>query len=240
MLVKANDTDILVIPISVMPTFQVIGLQQPWIAFGQSRNMMWIAAHELHRSIVPKKGSGITCCHAFTGCYMVSALCGKGKKSARQTWEVCAEASDVFASLSQYPPTVNDNEVDVLKTFVVMMCDRSNTPTGVNNARLDMFARKQRPYEAVPLTRSALLQHVMRAVYQAGCVCSQSTLTVDLTKYGCRQIATECLNVTSFVSPAQHRVVADVRHIHHDRDTMWMRFLTSVQLLKITSHPVYC
>ena len=42
--------------------------------------------------------------------------------------------------------------------------------TDVNNARLDMFARKQRPYQAIPPTRSALLQHVKLASYQAGCV----------------------------------------------------------------------
>ena len=44
-------TDILVVTISVMPTLQTIGLQQLWIAFGQGRNMRWIHAHELYRSI---------------------------------------------------------------------------------------------------------------------------------------------------------------------------------------------
>ena len=170
MLVKASDTDILVIAISVLSTLQVIGMQQLWIAFGQGRNMRWIPAHELYRSVGPEKGRGITCLHAFTGCDVVSAFRGKGKKSAWQTWDVCAEASDVFARLSQYPPTVNDNEMDILEKFVVIMYDRSSTATCVNNARLDMFARKQRPYEAIPPTRSALLQHVKRAAYQTGCV----------------------------------------------------------------------
>ena len=176
LLVKASDTDILVIAISVMPTLQAIGMQQLWSAFGQSRNMRWIPAHELYRSIGPEKGSGITFVHAFTGCHVVSALRGKGKKCAWQTWEMCPEASDVFARLSQYQPTVNYNEMDILEKFVVIMYDRSSTATGVNNARLDMFARKQRPYQAIPPTRSALLQHVNRAAYQADCVWSQSTL----------------------------------------------------------------
>ena len=108
---------------------------------------------------------------------MVSAFRGTGKKSAWQTWDMCAEASGVSARLSQYPPTVNDNEMDILEEkFVVIMYDRSSTATGVNNARLDMFARKQRPYQAIPPTRSALLQQVKRAAYQAGCVWSQSTM----------------------------------------------------------------
>ena len=38
-----------------------------------------------------------------------------------------------------------------------------------------MFARKQRPYEAIPPTRAALLQHTKRAAYQAGCIWGQAT-----------------------------------------------------------------
>ena len=44
----------------------------------------------------------------------------------------------------------------------------------VDKARLDMFARKQRPYEAIPPT-SAAPQHTKRAAYQAGCIWAQAT-----------------------------------------------------------------
>ena len=90
LLVKASDTesDILVIAISVMPTLQAIDLQQLWIAFGQIRNR-WIPAHELYRSVGPEKDRGITLFHAFTGCDVVSAFRGKGKKSAWQIWDMC-------------------------------------------------------------------------------------------------------------------------------------------------------
>ena len=40
----------------------------------------------------------------------------------------------------------------------------------VDEARLDMFARKQRPYEAIPATQAALLQHAKHAAYEAGCI----------------------------------------------------------------------
>ena len=54
-LVKASDTDILVIAISVIPSLQMIGMQQLWIAFGQGRNMRWIPVHELYRAIGLRK-----------------------------------------------------------------------------------------------------------------------------------------------------------------------------------------
>ena len=124
-----------------------------------------------------RKGRGITLFHAFSGCDVVSAFRGKGKKFAWQTQDMGAEASGVFARLSQYSQqaTVTDNEVDILDKCVVMMYT-SSTATCINNARLDMFARKQRPYQSIPPTRSALLQHVKRAAHQAGSICSQSTL----------------------------------------------------------------
>ena len=98
-------------------------------------------AHELYRSIGTEKGIGITFVHASTGCDVVSAFSGKGKKSRWQTCDMCAEASDVCARLSQYPQveTVNDNEVDILEKCVIMMYDKCSTATRVNNAMLDRW-----------------------------------------------------------------------------------------------------
>ena len=74
---------------------------------------------------------------------------------------------------------------------MVMMYDKSSTVACVNIAMLDMFARKQRPYQAIPPTRTALLQHAKHAACQAGCIWSQSTLRRQkhralLTGYGQR------------------------------------------------------
>ena len=76
----------------------------------------------------------------------------------------------------RYPPVVDDEDLETLEKFVVMMYDRSSTAEGVDAARLDMFAWKQRPYEAIPPTQGALKQHVKRAAYQAGCIWSQATV----------------------------------------------------------------
>ena len=97
-------------------------------------------------------------------------------QSAWQTWNVCDKTSDVFSKLSRYPSAVDNDYLETLEKFVVMVYDRSSTDEDVDDARLDMFARKQRGYEAIPPTRAALLRHVKRAAYQAGCIWSQSTV----------------------------------------------------------------
>ncbi|KAJ8377441.1 hypothetical protein AAFF_G00259990 [Aldrovandia affinis] len=158
-MVKASDTDVVVIAVSVLQALQELGLQQLWVAFGQGQHLRWVPVHDLCCTLAEKR-KGMLFFHAFTGCDVISAFRGKGKKSAWQTWDVCDEASGVFSKLSQYPPAVDDEDLKTLEKFVVMMYDRSSTAEGVDDARLDMFARKQRPYEAIPPTRSALKQHV--------------------------------------------------------------------------------
>jgi hypothetical protein len=75
------------------------------------------------------KIEGMLFFHAFTGCDVVSAFRGNAKKSALQTWGVCPEASDVFTTLCQYPPTVGASDMKVLEQFVIKLYDRSSPTT---------------------------------------------------------------------------------------------------------------
>lgn len=177
LIIKANDTDILIIAVSVLPSLQELGLENMWIAFGQGVNIRWIPVHEVVSAIGPEKASGIPYFHAFTGCDVVSAFRGKGKKTAWQTWNICDEVSETFTNLSQHPTSVSDLDLQHLERFVVLMYDRSSAATGVDEARLDLFARKQRPYNSIPPTQAALREHAKRAAYQAGIIWGQATIS---------------------------------------------------------------
>lgn len=71
---------------------------------------------------------------------------------------------------------MDDDDLETLEEFVVMMYDSSSSAIGVNDARLDMFTRRQKPHEAIPPTQAALLQHAKCAAYEAGCIWSQPIL----------------------------------------------------------------
>ena len=134
----------LVIAISVLPSLQELGLEKMWIAFGQGAKMRWIPVHEVVSAIGLEKAGGIPYFHAFTGCDVVSAFRGKAKKSAWQTWNVFDDVSETFTNLSQHPTLIRDPDLQRLERFVVLMYDRSSAATGVDEARLDLFARKTR------------------------------------------------------------------------------------------------
>ena len=106
----------------------------------------------------------------------VSAFHGKGKKSAWPTWNVCPEASTVFRKLSQYPPVIGEDDQSILEKFVVAMHDKSSATNSIDAARLELLARKQRSYDSILPTQVALIQHIKRAAYQAGCTWGQATI----------------------------------------------------------------
>ena len=114
--------------------------------------------------------------NTFTGCDVVLAFHSLGKKAVWQTWNVHNNASAIFVKLSQYRSIVDDNDLKILKKFLILMYDRSSTLEEVDDARLDMFARKQSVFIRIRPTGAASqpsLQHVKHAAYQAGCIWSQ-------------------------------------------------------------------
>jgi len=78
---------------------------------------------------------------------------------------VCDEVSSSFAKLSQCPSAVEDSDLQALERFVVLMYDRSRDVTIVNEASLDLFARKQRPYDSIPPTQAPLKEHAKCAFF---------------------------------------------------------------------------
>ena len=56
----------------------------------------------------------------------------------------CREVGPVFSKLSQYPPTMEDADLNILEKFVVTMHDKHSNTTKVDEARLQLFARKKK------------------------------------------------------------------------------------------------
>ena len=144
-IICSSDTDVVVIAVSL---FQRLGLKKLWIDFGRGKDHRWIPIHEI-ASDMGSKASGLCFFHAFSGCDTVSSFHGKGKRSAWQTWNVFEKISPVFTKLGSTPIEVTDEDMQVIEEFVVLMYDRSSSYKEVNEARLDLFARKQRSYECI-------------------------------------------------------------------------------------------
>ena len=57
---------------------------------------------------------------------------------------------------------------ETLKRFVAVLYDRTSTKKRVNEAREKLFAQRGRGLDALPPIPTALKQHTMRPIHQAG------------------------------------------------------------------------
>ena len=100
----------------------------------------------------------------------MSAFRNKGKKSLYNAWRDVPEVSNVFSRLSNCPEHVEDSDIETIEKFVVSAYNKKSQTNKVNEARLDLFAHKNRPYDAIPPTEESLKQHIRRSSYQGGWV----------------------------------------------------------------------
>ena len=95
----------------------------------------------------------------------VSFFGGRGKKTAWGVWKVYTDVTPAFCALAARPtPQTIDTWLERVERFVVLLYDRTSNQMCVNSARKE----KGRTIDGLPPTKAALVQHIMRAAYQAG------------------------------------------------------------------------
>ena len=169
-LIRSSDTDVLVLAVSL---FQKLSLEELWIASGTGKHFKYLPVHEISASLGPVKSKGLLFFHAFTGCDTTSSFLHIGKRTAWTTAALDETIWDTLALLSEEPTTISDEAFRNLERFVILMDDKHSSKYDVDAARRRMVALG-RSIERIPPTKGALLQHIKRAVYQAGYVWSCS------------------------------------------------------------------
>ena len=91
--------------------------------------------------------------HAFARCDIVSAFCGRGKKTAWNTSE-------------EFPLMRTDMAMETLGRFVLLLYDRTSDIMNVNDSRKYLFTQKTRSLENLPPTQEILIK---QARYQSIC-----------------------------------------------------------------------
>ena len=88
-----------------------------------------------------------------------------------QAWQAYEEVTETLEYLASNPFEILDVHSDhfwKIERLIVILYDRTSPLSTVNEVREELFCRKNRSVDRIPPTQDALLQHVRRAVYQAG------------------------------------------------------------------------
>lgn len=64
---------------------------------------------------------------------------------------------------------MSEVEQDILEMYVIAVYDKSSPTININDARLYHFTRKQRSCDSISSIRGALVEHIKRDTYKAGC-----------------------------------------------------------------------
>ena len=107
----------------------------------------------IHRNLGQEKSRCLSPLHSFTGCDTTSSFIGKTKKSARYTWNAYADVNSAFLhmaenSYNEVSPTAQS--FPFLERFTILLYDMNSILKSVNEAKLDLFCKKNKSLESLP------------------------------------------------------------------------------------------
>ena len=83
--IKINDTDVVVLAVSVVSTIPV---EELWVTYGSEKQLQNLAAHTIAATLGRERNFVLPMFHALTGCDTVSFFASRGKKTAWDVWGV--------------------------------------------------------------------------------------------------------------------------------------------------------
>lgn len=181
-MIRTVDTDIVILCISNVTKLDV---EELWVAFGVGKHLRYIPAHTTAISLSANICTGLPFFHAITGCDTVSFFCGRGKKTAYETWKAFPAVTPVFCKLATNPQTVSDQDMAELERFVVLLYSRTCPNSRVNDARQTLFAQSSRTLENIPPSQAALAEHMKRTTFQAGFIWGQALVPIPVLPSPC-------------------------------------------------------
>lgn len=170
---RTVDSDVVVL---VINQFHELGLSELWIGFGTGKSYKDIPIHHISQMLGPQRCEALPLFHAFTGCDVVSAMFGIGKKSAWKAWAAFPEVNDTFIAITRDPTglTLDSLHMRCLERWTVLMYSKNCNTDSVNEARKLLFTHSLKSLDSIPPTQNALFQHAKRALLTAAYVWKQA------------------------------------------------------------------
>ena len=170
---RTVDSDVVVLAINI---FHELGLSELWVGFGTGKLYKDIPVHHISQMLGPQQCQVLPLFHAITGCDLVSAMFGIGKKTAWNAWTAYPEVTNTLIAITQDPSSLTLDYVHMrrFERWAVLMYSKNCNAQLVNDARKFMFSHSLKSLDSIPPTKNALFQHIKRALLAAAFIWKQS------------------------------------------------------------------
>ena len=101
-------------------------------------------------------GHSLCFIHSLDATRPSSCFFGKGEKSAWEAWKSFPDVTEAFTLLGNHPYyqlDVDDSIFKLLERFTVVLYDKASNVLNVNEARKEIFTKKNRTQENLPPTQ---------------------------------------------------------------------------------------
>lgn len=153
-MVRTVDTDVIVIIIGQFhDILDAYPDTQIWVVFGSGKHIRNFHINTMSQHLGRDKSRALPPFHALTGCDTTSAFFGKGKTTAWKTWTIYPDITEALLSMVNniYSPlTLESPCFKAIERFVVLLYDKTSELTSVNEARRDLFSKKNKDLEHLP------------------------------------------------------------------------------------------
>ena len=99
------------------------------MGFENGSNLRYIPIHEVVANVDARICAILLKFHSLTGCDTVLTFCGRGKKTAWNTWKLYPEVIKAFEQLPLMQTETSNLAVETLEQFVVLLYDCTSDMT---------------------------------------------------------------------------------------------------------------
>ena len=168
--IKANDTDIMVLAVHYFPRLQ--HTSELWMELGNVTERMdlrrMVPVHKICEALQPTECAILPAVHCLTGCDSVSAFYGIGKKSVINCLKT--NGCDMFSELENLHIMSEDAAIAEARRLVAQLYDPKHNMldchNDLNKLRFRLSLKNDRSLAKLPPCEDSFRQHVRRTTYQ--------------------------------------------------------------------------
>ena len=181
LLVRTGDTDVVTLLLAHWHLFESTSQIQVDFGFGKSRRQYDI--NRISEKISSEKLLGLIFFYTFSGCDVTSSFYYISKIGWWNLWETHDFVTKTFIKLSWTPECVDEEDFQILETFVCKAYNPQNRfkTNNINKLRQLLFmSSSENKLRMIPPSIDSLRQHVLRSAFAGGWLWG-SAFTRDVT-----------------------------------------------------------